>query len=210
MKKIILGLVFSSIILGACGNTASSTDSDTQKTIDSLKTENSKLQSELKKANNITNNKKIKFSKVGIVEYTINSIETEQIQNSQENFTNAEYNFSNINNFPETYFRTAISYELKNTGTEPFELNTYQAKIIDDNDIEYIRDSIDKFGFDQNSNGLVQPNTSTTGTFYLLSKEKPSLSNFKISISEQYPPNPTDGYTSSTQIGESGIAQMIK
>lgn len=49
MKKIVIGLIFSSLLLGACGNTTSSTNSDTQKTIDSLKTENSKLKSELKK-----------------------------------------------------------------------------------------------------------------------------------------------------------------
>ncbi|WP_165004434.1 MULTISPECIES: hypothetical protein [unclassified Enterococcus] len=47
MKKIILGLVFSSIILGACGNTASSTDSNAQKTIDSLRKENSELKSQI-------------------------------------------------------------------------------------------------------------------------------------------------------------------
>ncbi|EGP5619474.1 hypothetical protein DUC53_001673 [Enterococcus faecium] len=44
MKKIIIGLIFSSIALGACGNTTSSTaNSDAQKTIDSLKTENSSM-----------------------------------------------------------------------------------------------------------------------------------------------------------------------
>lgn len=43
MKKIVFGLVFSSLVLGACGNTTSSTDSDAQKTIDSLKTENSSM-----------------------------------------------------------------------------------------------------------------------------------------------------------------------
>ncbi|MGL9945690.1 hypothetical protein IGJ63_000799 [Enterococcus sp. DIV1375a] len=49
MKKIVIGLIFSSLLLGACGNTTSSTNSDAQKTIDSLKTENSNM------------NKKIKF-----------------------------------------------------------------------------------------------------------------------------------------------------
>ncbi|MGM0333978.1 DUF4352 domain-containing protein [Enterococcus sp. AZ050] len=202
MKKIVIGLIFSSLLLGACGNTTSSTNSDTQKTIDSLKTENSKLKSELKKTTNEAKNEKIKFNKVGIIEYTINSINTKQVKKSQKNFTNAEYNFSNIDDFPEKYYRTAISYELKNIGTEPFELSTYQAKIIDDNNMEYTSNSIENFGYDQNSNGTVQPNTSTTGTFYLLSKEKPQITNFKINISEQYS-------DSQDKLGDSGIAQKV-
>lgn len=81
-------------------------------------------------------------------------------------------------------------------------MSTYQAKIIDDNNMEYTSNSIENFGYDQNSNGTVQPNTSTTGTFYLLSKEKPQITNFKINISEQYS-------DSQDKLGDSGIAQKV-
>ena len=103
------------------------------------------------------------------------------------------------------YYRTVINYQLKNEGDKAFALNTYQARIIDDDNIEYTRTGADKFLYDENSNGLVQPGTSTTGSFYLISKEAPKITNFKISVSEQSPDNYADG-----PLGEAGVAEMIK
>lgn len=213
MKKIgvFLLVLSSALVLGACSNSNDSTgDSETvaklEKTVDSLKSENEELNSKIKELTNSGDTEdEITFSTVGAVEYTVTSVKTEEIENKQDNYTNAEYNFQGINNMPAKYYRTVISYQLKNTADKELDLSTYQATIIDDDNIEYNRSSNDKYLFDENSNGLVQPGTSTTGSFYLISKDAPKITNFKISVSEQSPQDYTQG-----KIGDAGVAEMIK
>lgn len=210
-KSILLGLIFIiGLVLSGCDNTTSLTDSHSQKTIDSLKAENEEIKA--KSSSQSTNTeessklvgdtfKEKTLPVVGILEYTISSIKTEQVKNNQNNFTNAEYNFSRIKDFPETYYRTTISYKLKNTATVPFSLSTYQASLIDGDGMEYSRTG-EYFLYDENSNSLVQPETTTSGTFYLLSENKPNLDTFKLNVSKQY----TDDYTVGP-IGEAGTTE---
>lgn len=207
MKK--LGISFlalsSLLFLGACSNNNGET-TKLEKTIESLESENKNLNDKLKELTTAGDTEdEIKFSKVGIVEYTVTSVKTDEVENNQNNYTNAEYNFQGITNMPDKYYRTVISYQLKNTADKEFDLSTYQASIIDDDNIEYNRSSNDKYLYDENSNGLVQPGTSTTGSFYLISKDAPKITNFKISVSEQAPRDYMEG-----DIGEAGVAEMIK
>lgn len=207
MKKLGVSiLIFGSLItLGACSNNDDKT-AKLEKTIESLEAENKSLNDKIKELTTAGDTEdEIKFSKVGIVEYTVTSVKTDEVENKQENYTNAEYNFQGITSMPNKYYRTVINYQLKNEGDKAFALNTYQARIIDDDNIEYTRTGADKFLYDENSNGLVQPGTSTTGSFYLISKEAPKITNFKISVSEQSPDNYADG-----PLGEAGVAEMIK
>lgn len=213
MKKFGMSLLVLSslLVLGACGDSGASADSSEtiaklEKTVDSLESENKVLNDKINELTTAGDTKdEIKFSKVGIVEYTVTSLKTEEVENKQDNYTNAEYNFQGINNMPAKYFRTVISYQLKNTADKELDLSTYQATIIDDDNIEYNRSSNDKYLFDENSNDLVQPGTSTTGSFYLISKNAPKITNFKISVSEQSPQDYTQG-----KIGDAGVAEMIK
>lgn len=207
MKKLGVSiLVLGSLItLGACSNNDDKT-AKLEKTIESLEAENKSLNDKIKELTTAGDTEdEIKFSTVGAVEYTITSVKTEEIENKQDNYTNAEYNFQGINNMPAKYYRTVISYQLKNTADKELDLSTYQATIIDDDNIEYNRSSNDKYLFDENSNGLVQPGTSTTGSFYLISKDAPKITNFKISVSEQSPQDYTQG-----KIGDAGVAEMTK
>lgn len=207
MKKLGVSiLVLGSLItLGACSNNDDKT-AKLEKTIESLEAENKSLNDKIKELTTAGDTEdEIKFSTVGAVEYTVASVKTEEVENKQDNYTNAEYNFQGINNMPAKYYRTVISYQLKNTADKELDLSTYQATIIDDDNIEYNRSSNDKYLFDENSNGLVQPGTSTTGSFYLISKDAPKITNFKISVSEQSPQDYTQG-----KIGDAGVAEMTK
>lgn len=207
MKKLGVSiLVLGSLItLGACSNNDDKT-AKLEKTIESLEAENKSLNDKIKELTTAGDTEdEIKFSTVGAVEYTVTSVKTEEVENKQDNYTNAEYNFQGINNMPAKYYRTVISYQLKNTADKELDLSTYQATIIDDDNIEYNRSSNDKYLFDENSNGLVQPGTSTTGSFYLISKDAPKITNFKISVSEQSPQDYTQG-----KIGDAGVAEMTK
>lgn len=210
-KRILLGLIFIiGLVLSGCDNTTRLTDSHSQKTIDSLKAENEEIKAKLSSQSTNTEEssklagdtfKEKTLPVVGILEYTISSIKTEQVKNNQNNFTNAEYNFSRIKDFPETYYRTTISYKLKNTATVPFNLSTYQASLIDGDGMEYSRNGT-YYLYDENSNSLVQPETTTSGTFYLLSENKPNLDTFKLNVSNQS----TDDYTVGP-IGEAGTTE---
>lgn len=207
MKKLGVSiLVLGSLItLGACSNNDDKT-AKLEKTIESLEAENKSLNDKIKELTTAGDTEdEIKFSTVGAVEYTVTSVKTEEVENKQDNYSNAEYNFQGINNMPAKYYRTVISYQLKNTADKELDLSTYQATIIDDDNIEYNRSSNDKYLFDENSNGLVQPGTSTTGSFYLISKDAPKITNFKISVSEQSPQDYTQG-----KIGDAGVAEMTK
>lgn len=199
-------LVLGSLItLGACSNNDDKT-ANLEKTIESLEAENKSLNDKIKELTIAGDTEdEIKFSTVGAVEYTVTSVKTEEVENKQDNYTNAEYNFQGITNMPAKYYRTVISYQLKNTADKELDLSTYQATIIDDDNVEYNRSSNDKYLFDENSNGLVQPGTSTTGSFYLISKDAPKITNFKISVSEQSPQDYTQG-----KIGDAGVAEMTK
>ncbi|HBB8189368.1 TPA: DUF4352 domain-containing protein, partial [Enterococcus faecium] len=210
---LILGFICTSILtLGACSSPSNNaTNSETQKTINSLKKENEELKKQIASQSNDTEensesidnaSKEKTLPVVGILEYTISSIKTEQVTNDEDNFTNAEYNFSGIENFPEKYYRTTISYKLKNKATSPFSLSSYQASLIDGDGMEYSRTAGEYFLYDENSNSLVQPETTTSGVFYLLSKNKPNLSTFKLNASKQF----TDDFTAEP-IGEAGTTE---
>ena len=207
MKRLGVSILIlgSLITLGACSNNDDET-AKLEKTIESLEAENKSLNDKIKELTTAGDTEdEIRFSTVGAVEYTVTSVKTEEVENKQDNYTNAEYNFQGINNMPAKYYRTVISYQLKNTADKELDLSTYQATIIDDDNIEYNRSSNDKYLFDENSNGLVQPGTSTTGSFYLISKDAPKVTNFKISVSEQSPQDYTQG-----KIGDAGVAEMTK
>lgn len=212
-KKLILGFICTSILtLGACSSPSNNaTDGETQKTINSLKKENEELKKQITSQSNDTEeniesidstSKEKTLPIVGILEYTISSIKTEQVTNDEDNFTNAEYNFNGIENFPEKYYRTTISYKLKNKATSPFSLSSHQASLIDGVGMEYSRTAGEYFLYDENSNSLVQPETTTSGAFYLLSKNKPNLSTFKLNVSKQF----TDDFTAGP-IGDAGTTE---
>nr|DAF71757.1 MAG TPA: Protein of unknown function (DUF3138) [Caudoviricetes sp.] len=207
MKKVLLGVILlTSLTLAGCTSGDSAKSEKMEKTIESLKKENENLNSKLKALSTEGDtSENIIFSSVGTLQYTITSIKTDEIENKQENYTNAEYNFQAIDTLPKEYYRTKINYNLKNIGNKPFSLGSYQAGILNDEDIEYTGSGSEKYLFDENSNGVIQPGTSSTGSFYLISSEPPKITNFKINISKQFSDNTEEG-----PIGAAGIAKMSK
>lgn len=206
IRKLIIKLstLFLLLSLSACSNN----DRSNIKTISSLKSENASLKKKNIKLRNYasaSNNNEQKSSNskktsniVGIVQYSITSYKQQYVINKKSNYTDAEYNDDDIKDLGKSYYRITINYQLKNTGNKPFDLSTYNATILDDNNIEFNDSSSSNFLFDDNSNEIVQPNTATVGKFILLSKESPSMNNFKINISAQYTPN-------NKNIGKSGV-----
>lgn len=91
------------------------------------------------------------LSTAGMVQYTITGITEEKVENDESNYSDAEYNFSGISDFPSEYYRTEISYTLKNVGSQSLDLSTYSATILDSNNVEYGRESNDDYGIDINS-----------------------------------------------------------
>ncbi|QFR23076.1 hypothetical protein [Schleiferilactobacillus harbinensis] len=191
MKKSVLMFLGTAALfsLGGCGTSQSKPASSSSKA-----------------SNKATTAKRVDFKpqtlpKVGVAEYTITGISVGQVTNNKDNWTNAEYNFSGIKQFPKKYWRATISYQLKNVGTKPFDLSYQQATVIGGDNVEFTDSGSDRYGYDGNSNGLVQPGTATTGKFILLSVDKPSLGTFKINQSKQVA---SDG---STELGAAGVTE---
>ncbi|ARY91251.1 MULTISPECIES: DUF4352 domain-containing protein [Lacticaseibacillus] len=198
-KTIIIGCsILATLVLSGCGNTTGTSSGKNGSEVASLKAENKSLKKQLA-ADNSTTSKKRVLSPVGEIQYTITNITTKRVENERSNYTNAEYNFSGIKDFPSRYYRTEISYQLKNIGAKAFSLSNTSSKVLDDDGIEYTRDSTTNFGIDMNSNGKVQPGTATTGTFYLLTKTKPNVKNISINVGDQF-----NGIDS---VGKGGIAK---
>ncbi|WP_057801852.1 lipoprotein [Pediococcus stilesii] len=199
MKKM-LGVVTVSatlLILSGCGNKNSE--------VASLKSENSSLKTELKSFENKSSKNAAKqtdkvSTTVGSVQYSISKITSEKVTNKEDNYTNAEYNMPNVKSLPKHYYRTRIDYKLKNVGKKTFDLSYYHATVIDDNGNEFNQESNSEYGFDDNSNGIVNPGTKTSGSFYLISKEPINISHFKINISEQ-----SDG---ENDVGKAGVVEF--
>lgn len=122
----------------------------------------------------------------GIIEYTITNISQEKLLNKEDDLRNAEYNFPGFNKFPEKYYRSLIDYKLKNTSKSSLDLSTLNKTLIDKSGHQFDSSSNEFFMFDENFNGLMQPQTSTSGTFTLLSKKKSNLNSFTISLDFQY------------------------
>lgn len=122
----------------------------------------------------------------GIIEYTITNISQEKLLNKEDDLRNAEYNFPGFNKFPKKYYRSLIDYKLKNTSKSILDLSTLNKALIDKHGHQFDSSSDEFFMFDENFNGLMQPKTSTSGTFTLLSKKKPNLNSFTISLDFQY------------------------
>lgn len=182
MKKVKLlsVLLLSTIILGAC----SSNNKDKSDTT----TENSASETTVIVT---SHQKKDVFKETtlpvgGVVEYTITNITSEEINKKDGDVTNAEYNFTGFDNFPDVYFRSLIEYKLKNTSDKPLSLSSFNKSIVDGNGNQFDFTAGEFFLLDANSNGSVQPNASASGTFNLLSKEKPNLDRFSINIDRQY------------------------
>lgn len=200
MKKV-LGLsivTFSALALVGCGNNESSE-------VSKLKSENSSLKAELKAVSESTNKESKKQENkvstvVGSTQYTITKISNKRISNKKANYTNAEYNMPDVKSLPSHYYRAAINYKLKNVGSKAFGLGYYQANVIDATGNEFNMESNTEYGFDQNSNGNVNPGVSTSGTFYLISAKPIDLSTFKINVSDQS--------TGSDVVGAGGVAEF--
>lgn len=187
MKKVIvtLAVATTSLLLGACGNTSANKVGGDSAKISSLKKENASLKSELNATAGNTNEEK-QLNAVGRVQYTITSVKQETVKNREENYTNAEFNFQDIKDYPKTYRRATITYKLKNVGNKPFDLSSMQNTVTDNDGNEYSDGGGDIFGFDENSNGTVKPGVSTSGKFTLLSKNKINLKSFVINVTDQF------------------------
>lgn len=200
VKKLLgLGIITMGILtLSGCGN-------NKNKEISSLKLENSSLKKELNaisessaSANKKQENKT--STVVGSVQYTITKITNKKIANKKNNYTDAEYNMSDIKSLPKSYYRATINYKLKNVGKKAFDLSYYQANVIDAKNNEFTSESSSEYGFDENSNGKVNPGMSTSGSFYLISDKPIDLSTLKINVSEQS--------TGSDTLGAAGVVEF--
>lgn len=179
MKKIKLlsVLLLSTILLSAC-----ETDEESKEVVSA----NSTFET-----TSIEGKEKIVFKKTtlplgGVVEYTITNISSNEINKKDGDITDAEYNFAGFDNFPDIYHRSIIEYQLKNTSDKPLSLSSFNKSIVDGNGNQFDFTAGEFFLLDANSNGSVQPNASASGTFNLLSKEKPNLDRFSINIDRQY------------------------
>lgn len=202
MKRVLsIGIIFFTlVVLSACSNSNDVKEAKLQKEINQLKKENRSLNQEMEEMVRVNNNTNEKvLNKVGNLQYIIKSIKTEKIKNEKENYTDAEYNYAGINDFGRKYYRTTIAYSLKNIGTSPVALSMYQATILDDDNNEFTRESAETFGIDINSNSTLQPNSSTSGKFYLLSKTIPKVNSFSINMSEQF--------NDSGRVADAGVAK---
>lgn len=200
MKKAkLLSVLLLTIILGACSSNNRDKSDTTAESSSSKITEAT-----------ISDKKKDVFTEVtlpvgGVVEYTITNITSEEINKKDGDMTNAEYNFTGFDNFPDVYYRSLIEYKLKNTSDKPFSLSTFNKSIVDGNGNQFDFTAGEFFLLDANSNGDVQPNASASGSFYLLSKEQPNLDKFSINIDKQHS-NDNDY----SVIGESASIEYIK
>lgn len=182
MKKILLVLPLTLLLLTACGNSDTAESSE----ISSLKAENSSLKAELKKANApVVNKEKKTLNTVGSCQYTVTGVKQEKVKNDSDNYTNAEYNFAGMDDFPKTYYRAKISYTLKNVGDKEFDLGYGEDTITDAKGIQYTDGAGDLAGFNDVATDVVKPDTLISGSFFLLSKEKMDLSHFKVNVDEK-------------------------
>lgn len=195
-------LGFSAVTLAGCSQSSQDTSSKSSSTISSLKSENSSLRAEnnslqgvdtkasstSKTASTKTSNFKAKtLNTVGEEQYTITSLKQSQVNNKESEYTDAEYNFDGIKSYPDKYYRAEITYRLKNTGTQDFDLSYGQDSVSDAQGLEYSYASGDVNGFNDNSNSVVKAGMTTSGTFYLVSKTKIPLDHFSINVAEQIP-----------------------
>lgn len=190
MKKLISFVLAGMLLLSAfgCSNSNQSKSSSSSKASSSV----TKKQA-----------KPIKFTTVGALQYTITSIQSDKITNKKSNWTNAEYNFPGIKNYPKNYYRTTLDYTLANTSDKTVDLSFYQANVLLDG-LEYTHESNTANLFDENSNGVIQPGTKTSGKFELITKQKIKVTpkNIKINIGDQYAKG-----GQGDPVGTAGVAQ---
>lgn len=156
---------------------------------------------------NHSNSKGLSINKttntVGAFQYKITTITNEKVKNTEDNYTDAEYNLDDRDSLNSYYYRTIIKYELKNVGTQPVDLSYTQSSLIGDNGTDYtFEGNVGSYGYDSLvGEGKVQPNTIKNGKFILISNEKMNIKNPKINVGEQYA-------NDDTQISEGGIAAL--
>lgn len=205
-KKIgLFGIVlisFSTLGLAGCSQSNQSASSKSSSTISSLKSENNSLRAENNSLQGIgtkesstsktSSTKTAAFTAktlntVGEEQYTITSVKQSKVNNKESEYTDAEYNFDGIKNYPDKYYRAEITYRLKNIGSQDFDLSYGQDSVSDAQGLEYSYVSGDVNGLNSNSNGVVKTGMTTSGTFYLISKTEIPLDHFSINVSEQIP-----------------------
>lgn len=123
---------------------------------------------------------------VGEAKYTIISIKQEHVKKDEDNYTDAEYNFSDIKNYPSKYYRTTLNYNLKNVGDKKFDLGYTTANIVDAHGQQYTDESNSNYGLDDNSGSKVAPGNKISAEFILLSKKPIDLKTYTIELSGQY------------------------
>lgn len=197
-------LSLSAITLAGCSQSSQESSSKDSSTISSLKSENSSLRAENNSLQGVgtieSSSSKASTSKatsfkaktlntVGEAQYTITSLKQTKVKNKESNYTDAEYNYDGIKDYPDKYYRAEITYRLKNVGTQDFDLSAMQNSVSDAQGLEYSYSSGDVNGLDSNSNGTVKVGMTTSGTFYLLSKTEIPLEHFSINVGDQVPKN---------------------
>lgn len=141
---------------------------------------------------------------VGSFQYKITTIVSEKVKNSEDNYTDAEYNLEDSDSLNSHYYRTTVKYQLKNVGTQPIDLSYGPgSSIIGDDGTDYTNEgNVGSYGFDTLlAAGKIQPNTIKNGKFILISNDKLNIKNPKINVGEQ-------DVNEDTQVSEGGVATL--
>lgn len=141
---------------------------------------------------------------VGSFQYKITTIVSEKVKNSEDNYTDAEYNLEDSDSLNSYYYRTTVKYQLKNVGTQPIDLSYGSgSSIIGDDGTDYTNEgNVGSYGFDTLlAAGKIQPNTIKNGKFILISNDKLNIKNPKINVGEQ-------DVNEDTQVSEGGVATL--
>ncbi|WP_057746534.1 hypothetical protein [Liquorilactobacillus capillatus] len=142
---------------------------------------------------------------VGALKFSFSKIKNEKVKNKEVNYTDAEENMDDQDNLKKEYYRTTVYYELRNLGKEPVDLSYSLNSIIDDSGKDYSDDgSASGYGFDTLAGEKkLQPKTSKTGRFILISNHKITITKPRINVGDEYSDD-------ENEIADGGIAAIAE
>ncbi|WP_196246258.1 DUF4352 domain-containing protein [Lacticaseibacillus zhaodongensis] len=125
------------------------------------------------------------FARFGALQVTVRDVDSDDVDNEEEDYTPVERSYPDIKNWPAEYFRGEVAYTIHNVSGSTLDLRTLTAELTDGNGRKYERASSDTAAANQFGRDSLAPGASVDGKLYVIGKRSVRLDTFKIHFGAQ-------------------------
>lgn len=125
------------------------------------------------------------FARFGALQVTVRDVETDDVDNEEEDYTAVERSYPEISTWPAEYFRGEVEYTLHNVSGSTLDLRTLTVVLTDRNGRKYEQASSDTAAHNELARTSLEPGASVQGKLSVIGKRRVRLETFMMHFSAQ-------------------------